>query len=288
MEQYGFDGVNQLFVSSPRYHEQPELLLAKIRHNIGDVKDPGETAREQMVKRKQLQQEQLAAAGCFSRRSIRSRNAYLDHILWIRNVPKILFCQCCAANRTAILACEAKLLAAGRIDDAGDIFFLSVKEVDRILKDPSIDARRLLKPRKTRYLRAKRANICPHIIDSRGRILKPNVVPSAPGTLVGTAVSPGVAEGIVRFMNSPSDTFRAGEVLVTILTDPAWAPLFVSASAVILHVGGALQHGALCARENRKPAVAGIDLDVMRKELKTGTRVSVDGNTGVVKILSDD
>ena len=287
MQEYGFDGVNQMFVSSPRYHEQPELLLAKIRHSVGDVKDPGQTAREQMAKRKQLQKEQLAAAGCFSRRSIKTRNSFLDHVLWVRNLPKILASQNYAAVRSAILACEAKLLAAGRMDEAGDIFFLDVGEVDQILKDPSIDARRLLKPRKEQYLRAKRSKMCPHLFDSRGRILKPNVVTSAPGTLVGTAVSPGVAEGVVRFMETPSDPFLPGEVLVTILTDPAWGPLFISASAVILHVGGALQHGALCARENGKPAVAGIDLDLMREKLKTGTRVSVDGNTGVVKLLDE-
>lgn len=289
MAKWGFDGTDQMFVSSPRYHEQPELLLTKIRHHIhGTAQDPVQVAREKMAKRKEVQREHLAAAGCFSRSTIRTRNVLLDHAFWVRNLPKIIISMNCAAIRTAILACEAKLLAAGRMDNAGDIFFLDVAEVDRVMTDPSIDARQLLEPRKARYLRAKRATICPHFIDSRGRILKPNVVASTPGTLVGSAVSPGVAEGTVRFMNSPSDPFHAGEVLVTELTDPTWAPLFVTASAVILHCGGALQHGALCARENGKPAVCGIDLDVMREELKSGTRVSVDGNTGVVKILNTD
>jgi pyruvate,water dikinase len=30
-------------------------------------------------------------------------------------------------------------------------------------------------------------------------------------------------------------------------TDPGWTPLFVNAAAVILEVGGTLQHGALVA-----------------------------------------
>jgi len=202
-------------------------------------------------------------------------------------MPKQLWSQNCAAMRTAILACEAKLLAAGRLDQAGDIFFLKVQEVDRVLTDPSMNVRQVLKPRKMRYLRAKHAKICPHLIDSRGRILKPNVVASVPGTLVGTAISPGIAEGAVRVLTSPSDPFDHGEVLVTAVTDPSWTPLFVSASAVILQIGGALQHGALCAREYGKPAVAGFDTDVMN-ELKTGMRVSVDGNTGVVKFLDGE
>merc|ERR1712048_401086 len=130
------------------------------------------------------------------------------------------------------------------------------------------------------------AKTCPHLIDSRGRILKPNAVISAAGALVGTPVSPGVAEGAVRVMTNPSDLFCEGEVLVTELADPSWAPLFACAAAVILHIGGALQHGALCAREHGKPAVAGIDIVTMMEELKTGTRVRVDGNTGIVKILN--
>ena len=43
-------------------------------------------------------------------------------------------------------------------------------------------------------------------------------------------------------------------MLVAIVTDPAWTPMFAGASAVVLQIGGALQHGALCAREYGEPA----------------------------------
>mmetsp|Transcript_5648 Transcript_5648/g.16292 ORF Transcript_5648/g.16292 Transcript_5648/m.16292 type:complete len:80 (-) Transcript_5648:230-469(-) len=57
--------------------------------------------------------------------------------------------------------------------------------------------------------------------------------------------------------------------------------MFAGASAVVLQIGGALQHGALCAREYGKPAVSGIDV---MASLKTGMQVTVDGNTGIVRI----
>lgn len=60
--------------------------------------------------------------------------------------------------------------------------------------------------------------------------------------------------------------------------------MFVGCSGAILQIGGVLQHGALCAREFGKPAVSGIDV---MTSLKTGMMVSVDGNTGVVKILDE-
>merc|ERR1719199_161104 len=84
-------------------------------------------------------------------------------------------------------------------------------------------------------------------------------------------------------MTSSTDPLETGEVLVTVVTDPAWTPLFVGAAAVVLQIGGALQHGALCAREYGKPGVSSVEIG----DLKTGMLVEVDGNTGVVKILED-
>ena len=150
------------------------------------------------------------------------------------------------------------------------------------MKDPAYDARAALAPRKAQYKRATQANVCPMLIDSRNRILKPNVVPSEPGTLVGAAISPGVATGRARIVSSPTDKMVTGEVLVAIVTDPTWTPLFAGAAGIVLQVGGVLQHGALCAREYGKPAVSGIDV---MGELRTGMLIEVDGNRGVVKIL---
>merc|ERR1719210_3065709 len=146
MDRHGYDGNDQLFVSSPRYHEQPELLLAKLRHNIGDVTDPRMVAQEKHRKRQQVQEAQLAAAGCWSRGKIRRRNLYLDEILWVRNAPKLAVSQVYAAVRTAVLSCAAQLVAAGRLDQTDDIFHLKIAEVDQVLKDASRDVRQLIAP----------------------------------------------------------------------------------------------------------------------------------------------
>ena len=73
-------------------------------------------------------------------------------------------------------------------------------------------------------------------------------------------------------------------MLVAYTTDPGWTPLFVSAGAVVLEVGGVLQHGALVAREYGKPCVVGIDRVVER--LRDGEPVEVDGTAGTVRRLS--
>ena len=110
----------------------------------------------------------------------------------------------------------------------------------------------------------------------------PNRDNAKEGTLLGTAVSPGTATGRVRLMKSPNERFESGEVLAATVTSPAWTPLFSGASAVVLQIGGALQHGALCAREYGLPAVSNIDV---HNDLKTGMLVEVNGNTGTIKLL---
>jgi len=283
MDEHGYDGTDQLFVSSPRYHEKPVLLLEKLRHSVGpDVGDPEKAMLQARERRQEAQERQLRAAeSSTQRRKVRERNLALDQIMWIRNAPKLFQSEIFSAVRKGLRSCETQLLKYGRLDEDGDVFHLKLAEVDQALCDPSVDLRALVAPRKAQYLRAKQATICPFVVDSRCRILKPKVQAQEPGTLVGAAISPGVATGTVRILTSPSEKLEKGEILATVVTDPAWTPLFIGCAAVILQVGGALQHGALCAREYGKPGVSCIDM----ADLKSGMHVSVDGNTGVVKIL---
>jgi pyruvate,water dikinase len=77
---------------------------------------------------------------------------------------------------------------------------------------------------------------------------------------------------------------QEGEIMVTVLTDIAWTPLFLRAAAVVTDVGAPLSHAAIVARELGIPAVVGCGDATMR--LKTGDRVLVDGSQGTVQILS--
>jgi pyruvate,water dikinase len=126
----------------------------------------------------------------------------------------------------------------------------------------------------------------PRVIDSRGRIIRPPTPPARPGELVGHPVSAGVARGAVKVLHSPDEKpLLPGEILVARATDPGWTPLFVNAAAVVLEVGGVLQHGALVAREYGKACVVGVDAATRR--LKDGMIVEVDGAAGVVRLQAE-
>jgi pyruvate,water dikinase len=104
-------------------------------------------------------------------------------------------------------------------------------------------------------------------------------------SLRGIPGSPGVAVGEVFVVRSADDfaRFPKGAVLVARTTNPAWTPLFYRAGAVVTESGGPLSHGAVTAREMRIPAVMAVR--GVLGALADGTRVRVDGGTGLVEVL---
>jgi pyruvate, water dikinase len=102
----------------------------------------------------------------------------------------------------------------------------------------------------------------------------------------GYAASPGVTEGIARVLRDVNDIgqIRDGEILVCPVTAPSWAPVFGKIKAAVSDIGGTMSHAAIVAREYGMPAVVGTGHAT--KRIKTGQRVRVDGDRGVVTVIS--
>jgi len=106
-------------------------------------------------------------------------------------------------------------------------------------------------------------------------------------TLKGVPVSPGTVTGPVSVIRSPAefDQMKPGSILVCTMTNPAWTPLFAHAIGLVTDIGGILGHGSIVAREYGIPAVVGTGIVTQR--LKSGQEIRVDGDAGIVTILSD-
>ncbi len=106
------------------------------------------------------------------------------------------------------------------------------------------------------------------------------------GRVEGIAGSPGVVEGIARVVMNESefDKVQAGDILVCQMTNPAWVVLFTKIAALVTDAGGVSAHPAVLSREFGIPAVVGSS--VATQVIKSGNRVRVDGNKGVVEVLS--
>jgi pyruvate,water dikinase len=104
--------------------------------------------------------------------------------------------------------------------------------------------------------------------------------------LRGQPVSGGCVEAEVVVVRDPADfrQMRHGAILVAPATDPSWTPLFTLASGVIVEVGGVLSHASTIAREYGLPAIANVRHATRR--LRTGERVRLDANTGLVTKLN--
>jgi len=82
---------------------------------------------------------------------------------------------------------------------------------------------------------------------------------TAPVLASGRAIGQKIGIGVVRLIRSAAemDKVKAGDVLVTDMTDPDWEPVMKRAAAIVTNRGGRTCHAAIIARELGVPAVVG-------------------------------
>jgi len=97
----------------------------------------------------------------------------------------------------------------------------------------------------------------------------------------GRAIGQKIGIGRVRVIASASqmERVRAGDVLVTDMTDPNWEPVMKRAAAIVTNRGGRTCHAAIIARELGIPAVVGCG---------DATDTLVDGATVTVSCAEGD
>ena len=107
--------------------------------------------------------------------------------------------------------------------------------------------------------------------------------------LTGIAVGDKIASGKVKHMYSldkrlmEGEEFKAGDVLVTEMTDPDWEPIMKKASAIVTNKGGRTCHAAIVAREMGVPAIVGCgNATEILKDRDEVTISCAEGDTGIV------
>jgi len=101
----------------------------------------------------------------------------------------------------------------------------------------------------------------------------------AQGRAIGQRIGAGTARIIMDV--SQMSSVKAGDVLVTDMTDPDWEPIMKRASAIVTNRGGRTCHAAIIAREMGIPAIVGCG--DATKQITDGQEVTVscaEGDTG--------
>jgi phosphohistidine swiveling domain-containing protein len=96
----------------------------------------------------------------------------------------------------------------------------------------------------------------------------------------------GCVRGTVKLIMVKKEIMdiKNGEVLVTSMTTPEYLPAMKKSIAFITDEGGITCHAAIIAREMRKPCIIGTK--IATQILKSGDKVEVDADKGIVKILN--
>ncbi|HNI41305.1 MAG: phosphoenolpyruvate synthase [Methanomicrobiales archaeon] len=98
----------------------------------------------------------------------------------------------------------------------------------------------------------------------------------------GQGASPGVATGRVVVIRDVKDTgsVKAGDILVTKMTNPDMVPAMQKVAAIVTDEGGMTCHAAIVSRELGTPAVVGTRNAT--SILKPGQLITVDGEKGFI------
>jgi pyruvate,water dikinase len=214
-----------------------------------------------------------------------------------------------ARMRLLLLAIGRKMVEAGLLGDPEDVFFLEYDQLRWYAGNPKTaenpggyDGRSIV--RQARRARDAAWRVRPRdwvgtvshwslyeepyriLWGYPDRFLKAAEKAAEPKEIVkGFGAAPGLAEGTARVVRGFEDfeSVKPGEIMVAVMTNPAWVVLFTKVAGVVCDAGGVLAHPAVVAREFGIPAVVGTVNATQR--IGSGDRIRVNGVTGTVEVL---
>ena len=302
---FGIRGLSEIDIKNARWKENPESLLKMMisqseneksgshRKHFNNLTVQAEAAVEKLVN--QVRSSAPGFIGYFRARKINKLLSLYRGYMPLREHGKYYLMRLMSLirheikNSTILLADKSVLL------NKDLIWFLEINElielVGKVEKEENLSSgeiellQKKIEERKERFERFKNIEP-PRVILGNGTIPRPSYSTDGmpDGALPGMAVSSGIVEGFAKVITDPGkESIKSGEILVAPFTDPAWTPLFINASAVVIEVGGPMTHGSVIAREYGIPAV--VSIENATKLITTGQKIRVNGDLGYVEIL---
>lgn len=272
---YGHRCVNEFELATPRPYEDPGWIDDLVsQYNLTKL-DVTSLLKEQQVLRDHA----------WSRLKTDQSKVYAK--------CKGLFDECSKwAQRRELIRSElARKMALGRtyiqkisaLTGIGeDIFFLSIDEVMRLIRDSDQTIKSRILARKRQYEAYKTMPKPPPVLFGEYKP-SPQTAVKFDALIEGLPGAAGIVEGRVRVLERVEQGYELldGEILVAPYTNIGWTPIFPRVSAIVTDNGAPLSHAAIVARELGIPAVVGTGNATT--QLVTGDYVRVDGAAGCVE-----
>lgn len=288
LEVYGHRGIAEIDLGLPRWSEDPTHILGVLANYL-QLKDP-ELAPDVQFRRGAQEAEHMLnelVQRAKKRGWLRSKIVGFclkrgRALFGLREMGKYFTVILLAGARRLLLPVGEALAQTERLDAAEDIFFIDLSEARQALA--GADFRALVRERRASYEREIGRRHVPRLLLSDGT--EPEVEThgkeeEAKGVLKGIPASAGTITAKARVILNPVGAhLEPGEILIAPSTDPGWTPLFLTASGMVMEMGGPMSHGAVVARECGIPAVVGVPGATRR--ITTGQRITIDGSTGTV------
>ena len=274
LERHGHRGYRELCMRDPSWADDPGGLGAMMQVMLRSaldpvVRNPAPAAVDDTPPAAIRLLARLAQGGARGREETKSRMALMAHRLkrGYRHLGEVL-------------------AETGRLPDADLVFFVDRPELQRVVGTGDITD--LVESAKKRREALSYQDRLEFDDVSVGRPSPRVVAPErnvGDGRIVGRPAGRGTVEGAVRVAKSIVEArdVQRGEILVAPVTDVGWTPYFTVIGALVTDIGSSVSHGAVVAREYGLPCV--VNTLVGTQVLRTGERVRVDGDRGIVERL---
>ena len=299
LDEFGWRAETWGTLQVPTWAEDPSTPLTLIGRYLadtnGDRTDPAERSAEQRAAAVVEVESRLDAAKLDQFQELYA--ATVEHVAVSEDRARWQL-SAIGVMRLPALALGRKLVEAGALDSAGDIFFLTWDEAKRAAADPAEWVRTAAGSGREEFARWERLTPPPFLgvppdpaqmSEERLPMMRHFFGLGAPsvedGVVKGVGASRGTVTGRARIIRHLEDSARLepGDILVCVTTAPPWTALFAIAGAVVTDTGGVMSHSGICAREFAIPCVVGTQVGT--SAIPDGARITVDGEAGTVTIL---
>ncbi len=272
---HGHRGYRELCMRDPAWAQDAEGLGSMMQVMVQSARDPAGAgpaphAVEAPASRTVRLLARLAQGGARGREETKSKMALMAHRLKLgyRHLGEVL-------------------AESGRLPDADLVFFFDRAELPRVVGDADIaDLVQRALQRRDALPFQQSLEFDDVSVGRPAPVLARPLAAIADDQISGRPASRGIAEGVVRVAKSIHDAreVQRGEILVAPVTDVGWTPYFTVIAALVTDIGSSVSHGAVVAREYGLPCV--VNTLVATQVLKTGDRVRVDGDKGLITRLA--
>jgi len=283
LEVCGYRGFNEMEFSSPRFYEEPEVILSAMRAQ--GTTDPRETARK-------ARQAGWAQVPESHRKNVDRRAKAAQSNAALREATKD------ATVRMADVYRQWCLKAAKMLPDPEVTWLMTVEEIAQWLRDGIAVEPETLETRKIRWETWRALTPVETLfVDPPTGVVHPVSMTEEEvrrGELTGTIVSQGVSSRVTGRAVVALDPRAALEklealrgegdgapILITRVTNVAWTAAFGAIGGIITEVGGVGSHAAIVAREYGIPALVNVMQAVAA--IPDGATVELDCEQGIVK-----